>query len=391
MIKVAIVGTGNISQTHIKAFQALGERCRIVALCDIYPEKAEERRVRFELGDVAVYDDHETMLANTEIDLVNICTPPYTHAEIAINCMRAGAHVLIEKPMAASVEECDRIREVEAETGRIASSIAQNRFIHDVNRLKRVLDSGLAGDILHAQVDSFWWRGHCYYDLWWRGTWKMEGGGCTLNHAVHHIDMLLWLLGRPEAVTSVLANLAHDNAEVEDLSISIWHYPRALATVTGSVVHHGEDKLIQLQGEKARIAWPLRITASTSMANGFPEPNHALEEEIRALWDAIPDLPYEGHLGQIEDVVSCVEAFNARDRIERRPAIGTEDGRNTVEVITAIYKAGTEQAQTALPISAEDDWYRAEGILEHAHRFYEKTSSQTSLGDDNITLGRTDE
>lgn len=93
-----------------------------------------------------------------------------------------------------------------------------------------------------AQIDSFWWRGHCYYDLWWRGTWEKEGGGCTLNHAVHHIDMLLWMMGLPESVTSVLSNVAHDNAQVEDLSMSILRYPRSLAQLTASVVHHGEEQ-----------------------------------------------------------------------------------------------------------------------------------------------------
>jgi predicted dehydrogenase len=93
--------------------------------------------------------------------------------------------------------------------------------------LKGGIDSGLAGKICHAQVDSFWWRGHCYYDLWWRGTWEKEGGGCTLNHAVHHIDAIQWMLGFPSEVVAMMTNVAHDNAEVEDLSTAIFKYPTA--------------------------------------------------------------------------------------------------------------------------------------------------------------------
>ena len=83
-------------------------------------------------------------------------------------------------------------------SGAVLSVIAQNRFTTSMARLKRVLDSGLVGRVLHAQVDSHWWCGPSYYDLWWRGTWPSEGGGCALNHAVHHVDALPWMLALPE-------------------------------------------------------------------------------------------------------------------------------------------------------------------------------------------------
>ena len=100
MINVAIIGTGNIAPAHISAYLRFADRCRIVALCDIYPKKAEEKRNGYSLDGAKVYGDHEQMLQDTtlNIDLVSICTPPYTHAEIAVNCMRAGKHVIIEKP-----------------------------------------------------------------------------------------------------------------------------------------------------------------------------------------------------------------------------------------------------------------------------------------------------
>jgi len=99
--------------------------------------------------------------------------------------------------MAASLEECDEMIEAARRSDRVVSVVAQNRFRTDMMKLKQVVDSGLAGKILHAQVDSYWWRGQTYYDLWWRGTWEREGGGCTLNHAVHHLDALQWMMGMP--------------------------------------------------------------------------------------------------------------------------------------------------------------------------------------------------
>ncbi len=191
------------------------------------------------------------MLGRTDIDLVSVCTPPYVHAEIAVDFLSDGKNVIVEKPMAASLEECDRILEAERKSGKTLSVIAQNRFTNPYMHLKSILDGGKLGRIVHAQVDSYWWRGHCYYDLWWRGSWEKEGGGCTLNHAVHHIDMLGWMMGLPESVTAVLSNTSHDNAEVEDISIAAMRYPGgALAQVTSSVIHHGEEQQVVFQGKK---------------------------------------------------------------------------------------------------------------------------------------------
>lgn len=227
MIRVAIIGTGNIANAHVRAYLKFPQRCKIVALVDIVPEKAQAMKEKYGL-DAQVYDDHQQILSRGDIDLADVCTPPFAHASIAINCLRSGKNVVCEKPMAASLAECDAMLRARDESGKKLSIIAQNRFRQPISNLKSLLDSGLAGRVLSARIQSDWWRGHCYYDLWWRGTWEKEGGGCTLNHAVHHIDMLCWMMGLPQRVTSVLANVAHDNAEVEDLSLSILQYPGAL-------------------------------------------------------------------------------------------------------------------------------------------------------------------
>ena len=188
MFNIAIVGIGNISSAHINGLLEFPERAKIVALCDIYPEKAEAAKKKYNLTDAVVFDDHQKMLASDiKIDIVHVCTPPYVHAEIAINSMNAGKNVLVEKPMATCLEECDAMLEAEKKNHVVMGCIAQNRFRNSIYKLKKVVDSGLAGKIRCAHVDSLWWRGHCYYDLWWRGTWEKEGGGPTLNHAVHPV------------------------------------------------------------------------------------------------------------------------------------------------------------------------------------------------------------
>ena len=378
MIRVAIVGTGNIANAHIQAYLQFPERCHIAYLVDIVPEKARRMREKYGL-DAEVFDDHQALLPLRDIDLVDVCTPPYVHAQISINCLRSGKNVVCEKPMAASLEECDQMLRARDESGKKLSIIAQNRFRQPISNLKALLDSGLAGPVRCAQVDSFWWRGHCYYDLWWRGTWEKEGGGCTLNHAVHHIDMLLWMMGLPQRVTSVLANTAHDNAEVEDLSVSILQYPGALAQLTASVVHHGEEQQLVFQCEKAKLAAPFSCYASLSMGNGFPQRNEALEKEIADFAAALPTIRYEGHTGQLENVLTALE--------QNTPvAIGGEDGRRTIELITAVYKAGATGQTVTLPLAEDDPFYTVEGLMARMPHFHEKTASAADL-EGEITLG----
>ena len=378
MIRVAIVGTVNIANAHIQAYLQFPERCHIAYLVDIVPEKARRMREKYGL-DAEVFDDHQALLPLRDIDLVDVCTPPYVHAQISINCLRSGKNVVCEKPMAASLEECDQMLRARDESGKKLSIIAQNRFRQPISNLKALLDSGLAGPVRCAQVDSFWWRGHCYYNLWWRGTWEKEGGGCTLNHAVHHIDMLLWMMGLPERVTSVLANTAHDNAEVEDLSVSILQYPGALAQLTASVVHHGEEQQLVFQCEKAKLAAPFSCYASLSMGNGFPQRNEVLEKEIAYFAAALPTIRYEGHTGQLENVLTALEQ-------DVPVAIGGEDGRRTIELITAVYKSGATGETVTLPLAKDDPFYTVEGLMARMPHFHEKTASAADL-EGEITLG----
>ncbi|NLN65206.1 MAG: Gfo/Idh/MocA family oxidoreductase [Clostridiaceae bacterium] len=381
MINVAIIGTGNISPKHIQGYLAFPDRCKIVALVDIYPEKAHNKKKQFHLDDAEVYDSHKPLLERDDIHLVSICTPPYTHAQIAIDFLNAQKDVIVEKPMASSLEECDLMIEAEKKSGRTLSVIAQNRFRTPVMKLKQTLDSGLIGELVHAQVDSFWWRGHCYYDLWWRGTWEKEGGGCTLNHAVHHIDMLSWMTELPNEITAVITNAAHDNAEVEDLSIAIIKYGNgALGQITSSVVHHGEEQQLIFQGRKARISVPWSLFASVSKSNGFPERDTEYEKKIQQYYDDLPELKFEGHTGQIHDVITAIEQKKA-------PMIQGEDGRRTLEVITAIYKSGCTSLPVKLPLSKGDPFYTSEGIKKNAIYFYQKKTSTENFEDEEITVG----
>jgi predicted dehydrogenase len=378
MTRVGVIGIGNISAAHIGAYLAFPERAEVVALCDIVDGKARKGAERFGL-DVPCYPDHATLLAEAGADLVSVCTPPGTHAEITVDALRAGCNVLVEKPMAPGLDECDAMLAAQAESGKLLSVVAQNRFRTEMWRLHELLERGAAGKVLHAQVESLWWRGHSYYDLWWRGTWASEGGGPTLNHAVHHIDLLLWMMGAPAEVRAVMANVAHDNSEVEDLSAVLLRFANgALGQLTCSVVHHGQEQKLVFQGERARISAPFTCYASRSLENGFPERDSAYEAELGALYEAVPPLAHEGHDGQVDDVLRALETGSG-------PLVDGVQGRRTIELINAIYKAAITDGTVRLPLAADDPFATQRGLLERAPHFYEKSSSVAGFGDDRIT------
>ncbi|MGK9220554.1 MULTISPECIES: Gfo/Idh/MocA family protein [unclassified Microbacterium] len=370
MLRIGIIGTGSIASAHISGYLAFPEECEIVALADVMPGKAAQKAAEFRLTDAVGYDDPLRMIAEAGLDLVSIATPPSTHAALSIAALDGGVNVLVEKPMAPSLEECDAMLAAQERSGKVLSVVAQNRFRDDLATLKEVVESGLLGTISHVRVDSAWWRGLPYYDLWWRGTWEKEGGGCTLNHAIHHIDLLLWLLGRPTEITAMLANAQHDNSEVEDLSVAVFRYERGLAQLTSSVVHHGEEQEIVIQGEKARVSQPWKVIAERADGGGFPAKggDADLVAEIEAVAAAKEPLGHYGHEGQIGDLLGAI-------RDGRAPIADGRDGRNAIEVVTAIYKAGIERAFVELPLKADDPYYRAGQLVEHAPHFYEKQAS----------------
>lgn len=375
---VAIIGTGNISSTHLRSFLAASDLCEVKALCDLYPHKAQALAAKGNLV-VSITDDYHTLLDRDEIDLVSLCLPPSIHAQVASDFLDAGKHVLVEKPMAPSLEACDRMIEAQERSGKILSVISQNRFFTAPMRVKQLIDDGALGRILFARVNSMWWRGSNYYDLWWRGTYEHEGGGCTLNHAVHQIDILQWLIGFPTSVYSVMRNVNHTNSEVEDLSISILSYPSMVAEVNATLVDHDEKQEFFFAAEKASVGIPWYVKSVKQLPNGFYEPNPVEELRFDTLYEDLEELTLTGHEAQVRDVLSAIIE-------DKPPLVSGVEGRKAVELITAMYKSSTEGAVVNLPLGKDDPFYTLEGMLPKMNRFYKKSKSVENLEDGEITL-----
>jgi predicted dehydrogenase len=381
MTGIGIIGSGAIAQIHADAYMEFPGRCEVRAVCDLYVDKAQALIEKKGLKKAKAYKELDELVSSDEIDAVSICLPPAAHTEAAVKALDAGKHVLVEKPMAPSLAECDAMIAAAEKSGKILSPVAQNRFKTPNFRVKKMLQEGAAGKVLYAAINSLWWRGSNYYDIWWRGTWDNECGGCVTSHAVHHIDLMLWMLGRPDRVNAIITNVGHDNSECEDLGMAILEYPGMLAQLTASLVNHDEMQELVFQAEQGRLSVPWTTAASKALPNGFPYEDTGAKEAIQKRYDSIPALEREGHPAQIANFLSAIEGSETL-------AITGKDGRAAMELIMAIYKSSLTRQPVTLPIAKDDVFYSRESMTKAMPRFRQKTRSVENFASSEITLGR---
>lgn len=383
MIKVGIIGTGAISGSHIEGYLAFPERCKIVALVNIVLEEAQQKVKAYDLNDVVILEDASQLLTLEEKpDIVSLCVPPSLHCDIAVAMLEAGIGVLCEKPLAPTLEECDKMIAAAQKSGALLSTVSQNRFKHDAVKAKALVDSGLMGKQNSALVTSLWWRGENYYNLSWRGRWETEGGGCTLVHGIHHIDLMLSLMGKVSSVTAMANNMSHTNSEVEDISMSMVEFESgAIGTVVSSIIHHGEEQRLIVDAQNASVELPFRINANEQLENGFPKENVELLNSLNKFVDEVKT-EYTGHTAQIDDVLRAMETSTL-------PSVTGEDGRMAIEFIAATYQSAFTKQMVKLPMTSADAFYTKEGICSSSTKFYEKTVSIESFKNNEIQVGGT--
>ena len=364
---VAIIGTGGVAPAHINAFLDLPD-CEVRALCyNSNIERAQKYVSDMNLK-ADLYSNYKEILAREDIDVVSICLPPKLHCESTVAALEAGKHVLLEKPMASSLEECDKILAAQKASGKLLSIVSNYRYRTPMVKVKQMLSEKAGGKLLFTKVNSLWWRGANYHDIWWRGKWDSEGGGCTTSHAVHHLDLMQWMIGMPDKVTAVVGNVGHYNSECEDFAIAIFHYPDMVAQMTNALVWHGEQQEIIFQSEKGRLSVPWEPHAYSPMPNGFPEENKETLETLNNRYNELPDLEKENHNGQISNFVNAILGHEEL-------LITGSDGRNNIELIMAIYKSSVTGQTVELPITKDDPFYRLEDWTASMPRFFQKTKS----------------
>ena len=341
-MKVAIIGCGRIALNHVKAVRTNG--LELAALCDVVPGKAEGLLERAEWDGPApkVYDDYREMLAeNPEIELVAVATESGEHASIALDCIDAGRHLVIEKPIALSMADADEIVRRAGERGVKVSACHQNRFNVAVQRAREAVEEGRFGRMSHGSVHVRWNRGRGYYDQApWRGTWAQDGG-CLMNQCIHGIDLLRWMMGGE--IVSVYAQTRqrlHDYLEAEDVGVAVLTFADgSVAAVEGTanVFPKNLEETLYLFGESGTVKVGGTSTNEIDVWD-FADAREG-DEGLAGLKEPTSNVYGNGHALLYADVVEAI-------REDRAPCVDARAGRDALEVVLAIYKS----QKTGLPV-----------------------------------------
>lgn len=345
MLNYALIGCGRISPNHISA--AINNNLNIVALCDIDIQKTENLVNTFDLGsNVICYDNYENMLKNEKIDLIAIATESGNHATIAINCIKAGINLIIEKPIALSLNDADEIIDLSKKHNVIVSSCHQNRFNKSIQKIREAIDENRFGKLLHGTAHIRWNRGKDYYSqALWRGTWEQDGGA-LMNQCIHNIDLLRWMFGNEiEEVFAYTDNLRHPYIEAEDLGMALIKFKNGAYGIiegTTNIFPKNLEETLYIFGEKGTVK------AGGKSVNIIEEWifNDNLDDakEIKETYKENPPTVYGfGHTPLYENVVDSI--LNHKD-----PYISATDGRNALELVLAIYLSAKTNKPIRLPL-----------------------------------------
>jgi UDP-N-acetyl-2-amino-2-deoxyglucuronate dehydrogenase len=358
-LKTGLIGCGKVADLHAAALAALPQS-QFVAVCGSTQKKGEEFAAKY---GVRGFGDVEEMLEQSGVEAVCICTPHPRHAEPAVAAARRGVHVLVEKPLASSLEDCDRMIAAAREAGVTLGSFSQRRFYQPCQRVRKAIDDGAIGKPILGTVAMYGWRDQKYYASDpWRGSWKGEGGGVLVNQAPHQLDLLLWYMGPVAELCGYWGNLNHPYIEVEDTAVAIIRFQSgALGQILVSNsqnpalyanVHvHGSNGAsigVQTDGGAMFIAGVSNIAEppfnDVCTVPGQTELRAAWQKEDAEFFGAIDPMRHY-HRIQIEDFLNAV--------MEGCPPLVTaEDGRRTVELFTAIYRSQRDHAAVRFPISS---------------------------------------
>ncbi|MFG3496761.1 Gfo/Idh/MocA family protein [Streptomyces sp. NPDC047886] len=328
-LRAAVIGTGGIARdAHLPALRALAPDVETVAAFDISPDAV--RSFCADGGVPHAYTDLDLMLAEQRPDLVVVCTPPAFHREQTVAALAAGAWVLCEKPPCPSLADFDAIHAAEGDGGPYAAIVFQHRFGSGAGHVRRLLGERALGRPLVAHCQTTWYRDTAYYAVPWRGRWDTEGGGPTMGHGIHQMDLLLDLMGPWSEVRAMAGRLVHD-VETEDVSTALVRFESgALATIVNSVLSPDEVSRIRIDCERATV----ELTHLYGYANDDWKitPAAGVAEEEAAAWrDFGADVP-SSHLAQLRTLVADIRAG-------RRPRSSGADGRTSLELIAALYKS----------------------------------------------------
>ena len=345
-MKYALIGCGRISTNHIKA--AVNNNLEICAVCDVVPQHMELLLEKHGLSmdsSVRRYTDYKKMIAEIKPDLVSIAAESGVHAEIALFCIDHGIHVIIEKPMAMSMEDANEIIRRSEVKGVKVCACHQNRFNIAVQEARQALEQGRFGKLSHGSIHVRWNRNKDYYtQAPWRGTWAQDGGA-LMNQCIHGIDLLRWMLGGEiEEVYGQTRQQFHDYLEAEDVGMAVVKFKNgAIATIEGTtnVYPQNLEETLYLFGEKGTVKIGGKSTNNIDVWNFADETDK--DRKNKGLEEATSNVYGNGHTSLFADMIKAIED-------NRKPYVDAYAGRDALELVLAIYKSQKEGKAVRLPL-----------------------------------------
>lgn len=340
---VAVVGCG-IGRSHIvEGYVPNADRFEVLALCDL--DEARLALVGDEFGVPRRTTRFSDLLAMDDLDVIDICTPPGVHHEQIVLALRAGKHVVCEKPLVGSLAAADEIAALAAEAPGVLMPIFQYRYGDGIAPVKAVIDAGIAGKAYAGTVETLWLRGADYYAVPWRGRWATELGGVLVTHAIHNHDIATWLMG---PVARLSANVAtRVNAiEAEDCaSVSCVLESGALLTLTACLGSQTEISRIRLMFENVTFESDTEPYQPGTRPWTIIPANEEVAARIAAVVDAVPPQPPR--------FTTQMALFHGALAAGRPPPVTVADARRALELVTAIYHAAETRAEVRLPIGPD--------------------------------------
>jgi UDP-N-acetyl-2-amino-2-deoxyglucuronate dehydrogenase len=333
----AIVGCGHIAKKHAEAIERI-ERANLVAVCDKVPQAMNEYVKKY---GAKPYENLTDMLSDPSIDVVSICTPSGLHAPIATEAAKAKKHVIVEKPIALTLEDADLIINTCKENNVKLAVVHPNRFRPVVQELKRLMDEGRFGKLSHANATVRWNRNQAYYDQApWRGT-KALDGGVLMNQAIHNIDLLIWLMGDVEEVYSMSATRLR-NIEAEDVSTGVVRFKNgALGVVEAATTIYPKnlEESLSIFGETGTAI----IGGTTATQFNHLAIQSLNDEETDAIIEKVKANPLEksGHQCIIEDMIQAIQE-------DREPIVNGEDGKRALQLVLAFYESAEKKQRVII-------------------------------------------
>ena len=331
-VKFGIIGCGSIAAWHAKAIE-MSINGILSGVADGRKENAE----RFaKEHNVKCFNSIDEMLKSNEIDAVTICTPSGFHAEYALSAIKEGKHILVEKPLAITNEDCKKVIDAAKEKGVCAGVISQHRFKDAIQELKKFVSEGKLGKLITGDLLMKYYRSQEYYDSSnWRGTWALDGGS-LMNQGIHGVDLLLYIMGPVKRVFGCINTLTHD-IEAEDTSVATVEFQSgALAVIQSTTsIYKGFPRSLTVSGTKGTVT----VKADNISRCEIEGIDYELkpEKEVVNSFNDPKALDISGHAFQIQDFIDSIINKTA-------PKIPLEDGFRAVEVINAVYlssKTGT--------------------------------------------------